>query len=178
MKKLFFSLFSGLLMTSVILTSCHDDDNGTPNNPSGGGATLTAERYGFDGGTIGKFTSTTAGFTKTTLAGITTFSIAAIRDGGQESINIVINEPLNVQTYQLDSNTGNGMVIRKEYQNVTDLTKSYSTDNNGTSMTGGGQVKITSINGNKVEGEFYGICFNSTGKEAYAEQGKFSGTIN
>ncbi len=178
MKKLFVYLFSGLLMTSVLLVSCrsNDDDNGGNNN--GSSATLTAERYGFDGGTAGKFSSTAAGIAKTSAAGMTILTISGVRDGGRESINIVINDDLAVKTYDLNSSTGNGMVIRKDYQNVTDQSMSYSTDNNGTSMTGGGEVKITSIDGNKIKGTFYAICFNNSGKEAYAEQGEFSGTVN
>lgn len=166
-------------MTTVLI-SCHrDDDENTTENSTGGSATLTAEHYGFDGGNAGKFSSTKAGIVKTSAAGMTILTISAIRDGGNESINMVLYGDVTApKTYTLGSGSQNGIIMRKDYQNVTDMAKSYSTDNNGTSMTGGGEVKITSISGNKIEGTFTAICYNNARSEAYAEQGKFSGTIN
>ncbi|MCG2793070.1 MAG: DUF6252 family protein [Weeksellaceae bacterium] len=179
MKKLFFYLLPGIFMTTVLISCNRNDDEETGGNNSGGSATLTAEQYGFDGAHSGKFTSTKAGIAKTSAAGITILTISAIRDGGNESINMVLYGDVTApKTYTLGSGSQNGIVIRKEYQNVADLTKSYSTDNNGTMMSGGGEVKITSVAGNKIEGTFYAVGFNSAKSEAYAEQGKFSGTIN
>ena len=178
MKKLFSYLLAGLFMTTVFI-SCHrNDDEDNSGNNSGGSATLTADNYGFDGGNAGKFSSTKAGRVKTSAAGMTILTISAIRDGGNESINMVLYGDVKVQTYTLGNGSQNGIVIRKDYQNVTDQAKSYSTDNNGANLTGGGEVKITSVNGNKIEGTFYAIAFNNARSEAYAEQGKFSGTIN
>lgn len=180
MKKLFFYLFAGLFMSSILF-SCHrdgDDENNNANN-AGSSATLTAENYGFDGSHAGKFSSTAAGIVRTSAAGMTIITISGIRDGGKESINMVLYGDVAAnKTYTLGNGSQNGIVIRKDYQNVTDQAMSYSTDNNGTNMTGGGEVKITSVNGNKVEGTFYAVGYNNSGKEAYAEQGKFSGTIN
>ena len=178
MKKLFCYLFIGLLMTSLGLTSCTNDDNNNGNNTNGGSATITAENYGFDGSNAGKFSSTAAGIVKTSVAGMTILTISAIKDGGKESINMVLYGDVKVQTYTLGSGSQNGIVIRKDYQNVTDQIMSYSTDNNGTTMNGGGEVKITSLSGNQIEGTFYAVGYNSTKKEAFAEQGKFKGTVN
>lgn len=180
MKKLFSYLLMALFMTSI-LVSCHrndDEDNSGNNNNTAGSATLTAGNYGFDGGNSGKFSSTAAGIVKTSAAGTTILTISGIKDGGKESINMVLYGDVKVQTYKLGSGSQSGIVIRKDYQNVTDQSMSYSTDNDSPTMTGGGEVKITSVNGNKIEGEFYAVCHNNSGKEAFAEQGKFSGTVN
>ena len=181
MKKLLFILFVGLF-TTTILFSCHrnDGDDSGNNNNTGGSASLTAERYGFDGNSsAGKFSTTAAGIAKTSVSGMTIITISGIKDGGKESINIVLYGDVAVnKTYALGSGSQNGIVMRKDYQNVTDQSMSYSTDNNGTLMTGGGEVKITAVNGNQIEGTFVAICHNNSGKEAFAEQGKFTGTIN
>ncbi len=180
MKKLFFNLFSGILITGILLISCSSDDNSGSDNPGGGSATLSASHYGFDGGNAGAFNSTQAGIAKTSAAGMTILTISGIRNGGTESINIVLYGDVTApKTYTLGGGSTDGIVIRKDYQNVTDLSKSYSTDNDGTGgMTGGGEVRITSITGNQIEGTFYAICHNSSGQEAFAEQGTFSGTMN
>lgn len=179
MKKLFFYLFVGLTITTTLI-SCNrnDEDNSNSENITGASATVTAENYGFDGNRSGKFSSTKAGIVKTSVAGMTILTISAIRDGGNESINMVLYGDVKAQTYSLGNGSQNGIVIRKDYQNITDQSKSYSTDNNGNNLTGGGEVKITSVNGNKIEGTFYAVGFNNAKSEAYAEQGKFSGTIN
>jgi len=180
MKKLLF-YFIATFISITLASSCsrNDDDKNDNGTNTGGSATLTAERYGFDGGSSGKFTSQKAGIVKTSAAGNTILTISAIRDGGSESINMVLyGEPTTNKIYALGNGSQNGIVIRKDYLNVTDLAKSYSTDNNGNNMTGGGEVKITSVNGKQVEGTFYAVGFNSTKSEAYAEQGKFSGTVN
>lgn len=175
MKKLLFYFIAA----SVTIVSCNrNDDDSTNGTESGGSATLTAERYGFDGASAGKFTSQKAGIVKTSAAG-TILTISAVRDGGNESINIVLyGEPATNKTYTLGNGSQNGIIIRKDYLNVSDQAKSYSTDNNGNNMTGGGEVKITALNGNTIEGTFYAVGFNNAKSEAYAEQGKFSGTVN
>lgn len=179
MKKLFFYLFAGLFITSVLISCNRNDDEITDENSSGGNATLIADNYGFDGAHLGKFSSTKAGIVRTSASGMTIITISAIRDGGNESINMVLYGDVAVnKTYALGSGSQNGIVIRKDYQNVTDQAKSYSTDNNGATLTGGGEVKITVVNGNNIEGTFYAIAFNNVKSEGYAEQGKFSGTIN
>lgn len=166
-------------MTSVLISCNRNNDENTDEPTAGASATLTAEQYGFDGAHSGKYTSTKAGIVRTSAAGMTIISISAIRDGGNESINMVLYGDVAVnKTYALGSGSQSGIIIRKDYQNVTDQSKSYSTDNNGANMTGGGEVKITSVNGNKIEGTFYAVGFNNAKSEAYAEQGKFSGMIN
>ncbi len=165
---------------STIFISCKgigDEDNG--GNSNGNSATLTAEHYGFDGANSGKFSSTKAGIVKTTTAGVTILAISGIRDGGKESINIILYGDITApKTFALGNGSSSGIIIRKDYQNVNDRDLSYSTDNDSPTMTGGGEVKIISVNGNQIEGTFYAVCHNNSSKEAYAEQGKFSGTIN
>lgn len=179
MKKFFFYLFAALFIGSIMICCNRDDDETPGENPATGSAVLTAEHYGFDGAHSGKFSSATAGIVKTSAAGMTVITISGIRDGGRESINMVLYGDIEVnKIYALGSSSQNGIVIRKDYQNVTDQTLSYSTSNNGATMTGGGEVKITAVNGNKVEGTFYAVAYNTAGSEAYAEQGKFSGTVN
>ncbi|WP_374440046.1 hypothetical protein [Epilithonimonas sp.] len=179
MKKLFFLLLAGLFST-VILFSCHrNDDDENIDNSTGNAATLTAEQYGFDGANAGKFSSTKAGIVRTSAAGVTIITISGIRDGGKESVNMVLYGDVAAnKVYTLGNGSQNGIVFRKDYQNVTDQSMSYSTDNNGANMSGGGEVKITSVNGNKIEGTFYAVGYNNSKREAFAEQGKFSGTIN
>ncbi len=177
MKKLLFYFVAAFI--TVISCNRNDDDNNDNGTNTGGSATLTAERYGFDGGSAGKFTSQKAGIVKTSAAGNTILTISAIRDGGNESINIVLyGDPASNKTYTLGNGSQNGIIMRKDYLNVSDQAKSYSTDNNGNNMTGGGEVKITSLNGNTIEGTFYAVGFNNAKSEAYAEQGKFSGKVN
>lgn len=176
MKK----IFLGALFLAGTLSACKKDDSTPAVTPTGGNATVTATNYGFDGSNSGRFSSTAAGITQTTVAGITTFSISAIKDGGKESITIIVLKKITATgkiTFGPDLANG-GITIMKDYTKPGDLTQSYSTDNNGTSMKGGGEINITSINGNEVEGTFYAVAHNNAQKEAFAEQGTFKGTIH
>jgi len=174
MKQLFFTTL--IAAVAVAASSCKKDSNPSA---TGTGATVTAERYGFDGGNAGKFTSTQAGIIQTSLGGVSNFSISAIRDGGKESITIIVLKPItSTGVIQLGSDLDNGgIVIMKDYTNPSDLTQRYSTDNDGVTTTGGGEINITKLNGDNVEGTFYAVAYNSTGKEAFAEQGSFKGKI-
>lgn len=147
-------------------------------NGSGGLATVTASAYGFDGSSsLGKFSSTKAGITQTTLAGITTFTISAIKDGSKESITIILFKKAAVGKTTIGSSLDNGGIeLSKDYTKPADLELRYSTDNNGR-MQGGGEVNITKVDGNYVEGTFYAVAYNNSKKEAFAEQGTFKGNI-
>lgn len=169
------------LLFAVSVSSCKKDSGTTTPSGTGAKATLTATRYGFDGSTAAtSFNATAAGIVKTSLGGMTQLAISGIRDGGKESISIIVLQDVRGTgkiSFGPDLENG-GIVIRKDYTNVADLTMSYSTDNSGTSMKGGGEINITAYDGTNIEGTFYAIGYNSTGKEAYAEQGSFKGKIN
>jgi len=166
-----------LVLVVIFAAGCKKSTNDPTGGGTGGAATVTASVYGFDGGNSGKFSSTKAGMTQTTLAGITTFSISAIKDGSNESITIILFKKAAVGKTTIGSAVDNGgIVLSKDYTKPADLSLKYSTDNNG-KMQGGGEVNITKVDGNNVEGTFYAVAYNSSGKEAFAEQGSFKGTI-
>lgn len=174
------ALVSAVLL-GTLMSSCKKETKTTTPPPSGGTlGTLTAENYGFDGGRSGKFSSTKAGFTQQSAAGVSTFMISAIRDGGSESITIVLLHAVkDTGVYQIGSDYDNGGIeIMKDYTKPGDLTQTYSTDNDGNTMHGGGEIRITKVDGSNVEGTFYAVGFNSTGKESFAEQGSFKGAIS
>jgi hypothetical protein len=140
---------------------------------------MSAANYGFDGATGTAFSSTAAGI----VSALNTFTISGIKDGGsKESISIVLWNVTATGTFDLDKDNaaGNGATITKDYSNVTDKTIMYSTDNTeaGTQNIGGGKVVITSLTATDAEGTFYITAYNSAGKAAFAEQGKFKGKIN
>ncbi len=171
----------GMLMLIAVLSACKKDKTET-DNPSGGNATVTASNYGFDGGSSGKFSSTTAGIVQTNLpavAGIdpSTFSITAIKDGTKESLSIIVFKKVTatgVIKFGSKLSGNGGATLTKDYTKPTDKEINYSTDN----ATGGGELNITKIEGKNVEGTFYFTAFNSTGKQAFTEQGTFKGIIN
>jgi hypothetical protein len=111
-------------------------------------------------------------------AGITTFSVTAIKDNSNESINIILLKNAAVGKISLGPGQNNGgIIISKDYTKAADGTINYSTDNSTAGKQGGGEVNITKLDGNSVEGTFYAVAYNSAGKEAFVEQGTFKGTI-
>ncbi|MFD2144412.1 hypothetical protein [Mucilaginibacter antarcticus] len=51
--------------------------------------------------------------------------------------------------------TNGGITIMKDYTKVSDRTLSYTTDqNSSTGAKGGGEINITKLDGNTVEGTF------------------------
>lgn len=174
MKKLRHAFILTMLI-AVTAVSCKKDDANTNNN-AGGAATVTAGGFGFDGAGGAAFKSTKAGIVQVG----TVWTLSAIKDGSNESISIVLSNVTGTGTYKLDqgNNDGNGAILLKDYKSPTGL-GSYSTDIAATGgMTGGGEVKITKLTGTEAEGEFYIVAHNSAGKEAFVEQGKFTGTLN
>ena len=171
----------GMMMLIAVLSACKKDKT-DPDNATGGNATVTASNYGFDNGSSGKFSSTTAGIAQTNLpavAGIdpSTFSITAIKDGTKESLSIIVFKKVTatgVIKFGAKLNGNGGATLTKDYTKPSDKELNYSTDN----ATGGGELNITKIDGKNVEGTFYFVAFNSTGKQAFAEQGTFKGVIN
>lgn len=165
------------VVSGLLLGGCKKDKN---DDTVAGSGTVTAERYGVDGGAVSKFTSSKAGITQTTVGGITTFTITAIKDGSNESITAVILHKITApETVDLIYNNreGSGIIFSKDYTKPSDATLNYKTTNTSSTMKGGGELKITKLDGDKVEGTFYFVAINSAGKEAWAEQGSFSGTI-
>jgi len=174
MKKVTIALFT---LVVLLASSCKKDSTGSATGVAG---VMTADNYGFDGGSSGKYSSAATGIVQTTAGGFPTFTVSGIRDGGTESISIVLLKNITATgTIKIGPDLDNGgIIIRKDYQNVSDQTKSYSTDNSGGSTKGGGEIVITKLDGKIVEGTFYFVAFNSAGKEAFAENGAFKGTIN
>jgi hypothetical protein len=174
MKKLTF----GLLMLVAIISSCKKNDS-TDTATTSGSATVSVSNYGFDGGTSGKFSSTKAGITQVTAGGITTFTISAIKDGSNESISIVVLQKITTTgRIALPYNGGiGGIIISKDYTKPADVAINYSTEKYSPNVKGGGEIVITKLDGNKVEGTFSGTAVNGSGAVAFVEQGTFAGTI-
>ncbi|RVU02076.1 hypothetical protein EOD41_09005 [Mucilaginibacter limnophilus] len=167
-----------LLVATASLTACKKDDDKKKEEATGGNATVTAGNYGFDGGNAGKFSSTKAGMVQVTAAGQTTFTVTAIRDGGNESITIILLQKAAVGKYRIGPQDDNGgIMISKDYAKAGDAALNYSTDLSGTNMAGGGEINITKVEGNTVEGTFYAVAYNGNQKEAFAEQGSFKGIL-
>ncbi len=178
MKK--HALLIGLILVSTIFGACKKDKT-EPDDAGVGSATLTAKLYAFDGGTATKFTSSKAGITQTTVSGLTTFAISAIKDGSNESINIVVLKKITATgkiTFVYNDSSNGGITITKDYTKPADGTLNYKTNAYNATTKGGGELNITKLDGNKVEGTFTFVAINSAGKEAWAENGSFGGTIN
>jgi ribosomal protein L33 len=174
MKKIKHAFILTMLI-AVTAVSCKKDDSNKDGNVAGA-ATVSASNYGFDGTAGASFKSTKAGIVQ--VGGLWTLS--AIKDGSNESISIVLGNVTSTGTYKLDqgNNDGNGAIMLKDYKTATGV-GSYTTDLPATGgMTGGGEVKITKLTATETEGEFYIVAHNSAGKEAFVEQGKFTGKLN
>ena len=167
-----------ILISALAIGGCKKDKDN--DDAVGGSGTLTASSYGFDGSNSGKFSSTAAGIVKASAGGASVLTITGIKDGSKELITIVILKDVTTTgKIQFGSQYANGgITLSKDYTKPADLSLNYSTDNNGTTMAGGGEVNITKIDGNNIEGTFYAIAYNNNQKEAFAEQGAFKGTIN
>ncbi len=174
------NIFILFLATFLGATACKKDNATDTPTASGGAATVTAGNYGFDGSvSLGRFSSTKAGIAQVSLNGVSTFSISAIRDGGNESISIIVLRKITA-TGKISfgpSLSNGGITISKDYTKPADLTLVYSTDRSTNLKSGGGELNITKLDGNSVEGTFYAVAYNSAGKEAFVEQGTFKGTI-
>lgn len=163
------------MLIAVTAVSCKKDKT-DPKDNTGGAATVSAGGYGFDGTNSSAFKSTKAGIVQVG----TVWTLTAIKDGGSESITIVLGNVTGTGTYKLDqgNNNGNGAIMLKDYK-VADANAHYSTELPSTNgMTGGGEVIISKLTGTETEGTFYIVAHNAAGKEAFVEQGKFSGTLN
>jgi hypothetical protein len=163
------------LVIAITFSGCKKSDDA--NTATGASGSVTAANFGFDGGTTSAFKSTAAGMVK--VGNLLT--ISAIQDGTPVSITIILGNVTATGTYSLDKgNTqGNGAIISKDHTKPSDTALNYSTDNtNATGTIGGGQVIITKLTATEAEGTFYIVAFNSAKKDAFAEQGKFSGKLN
>ena len=162
---------------TMTLFSCKKDS--TPADATGNSAIVTGS-YGFDGAAGTVFYSSKAGIIQNTVAGITSFSISAIRDGGNESITIIgfqnITGPTTIN-FSSSLNNG-GTTISKNYNMAADQTINYTTDNNGSAgALGGAQLKVVSYDGTNIEGTFYAVAYNNSGRVAFVEQGTFKGKV-
>ena len=167
-----------IIVAATVFTSCKKKDN-EPETASGNGK-LTVERYGVDNGALAKFSSTTVGITQTTIAGITTFAISAIKEGSNESINIIVPRKIATTgkiTFAYNDSSAGAITYTKDYTKPADGSLNYRTDASNSTTKGGGELNITKFDGNTIEGTFYFVTINSAGKEAWGENGSFSGTI-
>jgi hypothetical protein len=172
-------LIIAALCIATCFSSCKKEDK-EPEVSLAAGATVTASSYGFDGGNSGKFSSTKAGIVQVTVGGITTFTISAIKDGSNESIALVILKKIST-TGKVSFGpalSNGGLIISKDYNKPADLSLNYSSDNSSRLMQGGGEINVTKLEGNNIEGTFSAVCFNNAEKESFVEQGTFKGTIN
>ncbi len=170
-----------MAITVLSSTSCTKEKKTTPPTTpttSGYPATMSAANYGFDGTGGTSFSSAAAGIVQTSVS----FSITGIKDGTNESINIILVGVTDTGTYSLDKDNtaGHGAIISKDYTKPSDLALNYNTTGTeaGTGNIGGGKVKITTLTATDAEGTFYIIGYNNAGKAAFAEQGTFKGKIN
>ena len=164
------------MLLVLAITSCKKNDVNTPTSTTAG--TVTAGNYGFDGSaTLGKFTSTKATFTKVTANNTTTFTVTAVKDGSNEAITIVLLGTPTVGKTSFGGTLPGSITISKDYSKPSDLSLNYSTERGSNTARGGGEIIFTKVDGNIVEGTFYAVGYNNANKEAFAEQGTFSGTI-
>ena len=173
MKKLKHAFILTMLI-AVTAVSCKKDDGDVKS--SAGAVTVTAGNYGFDGVNGTNFKSSKAAIVQVG----TLWTLTAIRDNGNESITIVLGNVTAAGTFDLSqgNNVGNGAILLKDYTKTADPLLNYSTDFPATGgMTGGGQVKITKLTDTEAEGEFYIVAHTQAGKEAFVEQGKFTGKL-
>lgn len=173
MKTTFTSLMLSFVI-AITFSSCKKSDSEINTGVS---ATVTAANFGFDGGATSAFKSTAAGMVK--VGNILT--ITAVQDGTPVSITIVLNNVTATGTFSLDKGNaqGNGAIVTKDYTKPSDTNLNYSTDNtNATGTIGGGQVVITKLTATEAEGTFYIVAFNGAKKDAFVEQGKFTGKLN
>lgn len=173
------TLLAAFVVSSLLLGGCKKDKNNNDETSASNG-TVTAERYGVDGGATNKFTSSKAGITQTTVNGVSTFTLTAIKDGSNECITaVILHKITGPETIDLIYNNreGSGIIFSKDYTKPADAALNYKTTNTSSTMKGGGELKITKLSGDKVEGTFYFVAINSAGKEAWAENGTFSGVI-
>lgn len=171
MKNIYLSVLTLLVLFSF---SCKKNANDTDIT---GSATVISNGYGFDGSNLGKFSSAKVSIAQAVTAGVTTFTITAIKDGSNETITIMLLQKAAEGKIKLGPTENNGaIVISKDYTKAADGLLNYTTSNSG-NMQGGGEVNITKVSGNNIEGSFYAVAFNSAGKEAFAEQGTFKGVI-
>ncbi|MEE1944518.1 hypothetical protein VRU48_05320 [Pedobacter sp. KR3-3] len=178
MKNYFYLMMA---VCTLFFTACKKNTD-SPEEPAtgGGSATLTASNYGVDGTASGKFSATKAGITQTTVAGVTTFAISAIKDGSNESINIIVPRKITATgkiTFVYNDSSNGGITFSKDYTKPADGALNYKTDAFNSTTKGGGELNITKLDGSKIEGTFYFVAINANGKEAWAENGAFSGTI-
>ncbi len=163
-------------LIAVTGISCKKDNSNTPAT-NAGKATVKANNYGFDGGGGASFSATAAGIVQVGPI----FTLSAIKDGTNQSISIVLQNVTGTGTFKLDQDNadGNGAIITKDYSKPSDGTLNYSTDLPSSSgVKGGGEVKITAYSSTHAEGTFYIVAHNSAGKDAFVEQGTFTGTVN
>lgn len=177
MKKHLLSI-ALIAFASIAITSCKKSDTTAATSAA---ATVTATNYGFDSnGTLGKFSSTTATITQASVSGTDTFTLTAIKDGSNEAITITILKKITATgktTFAYNNTSIGSIVISKDHTKPTDGTLNYTTLASNSTTKGGGELNITKLDGNKVEGNFYFVAINSAGKEAWAENGAFTGTI-
>jgi hypothetical protein len=169
------------MLVAGMFGACKKDDSADPVHTSGGSATLTANLYGFDGGTGAKYTSSKAGITQAIVQGDTTFTISAIKDGSNECITIVALHGITSTgkiTFVYNDSSNGGITFSKDHTKPMVDSLNYKTSGYSANTKGGGELNITKIDGKKVEGTFYFIAVNNKGQEAWAENGSFSGTIN
>jgi hypothetical protein len=173
MKKIKGAVVIALLI-AITGISCKKDDATT--NNGGGAATVTATNYGFDGTGGAEFKSTAAGIVKVGNL----FTLTAVKDGSNQSITIILPNVTATGKYDLlEGNAdGNGAIMSKDYKSPADGTLNYTTEAVvAAGMRGGGEVNITKLTATEAEGTFYIIAHNSAGKEAFVENGKFTGTV-
>jgi hypothetical protein len=174
MKKLTFSL-----LILIAISSCKKNEADATATTAAGAATVTASNYGFDGGSSGKFSATKAGITQITVGGVTTFTISAIKDGSNEAITLILLKKVTTTgktQFSVALNNG-GITLSKDYTKPADQTLNYTTDRGTSTARGGGEINVTKLDGNTIEGTFTAVAYNSAGKESFVEQGAFSGTI-
>ncbi len=156
MKKITTTLLALSLLTSLIF-SCKKDDNTTVKATGSASAQLT----------LGSAAATT--WTATTATAVKSGTSYTITAPGPNSTNLII---------KLDNVSAAGtftLTTATRSASFTTGGKTYATTNNG-----GGNVIITSISSDKIEGTFLGEMFDSTTTGAiYCSlgSGKFSATF-
>ena len=175
MKNLLKLKFLFLLVTcSVVFNACSkEEENAILNNAN---ANITVGLVGFDNTSGVAFKSSKAEIIRTG----TTLVIKGTEDGGARYLSITLKNVLAIGRFDINKGNTNGnfATLGKDATKSNDAALNYTTDAvSGTGNIGGGGIIITKFTPTEIEATFFIIGYNNNKMEAFAENGKFSGTI-
>ena len=163
-----------LVSCSIVFNACSKEEEAAILNNAN--ANITVGLVGFDNTSGVAFKSSKAEIIRTG----TTLVIKGTEDGGTRYLSITLKNVLAIGRFDISKGNTNGnfATISKDASKPTDGTLNYTSDAvSATGNVGGGSIIINKFTSTEIEATFFIIGYNSSKMEAYAENGKFSGTI-